>query len=403
MPRPATGQVIRDDRGASPVYRLRFTVDGRRERMTLGSEADGWTEAKACEALKDELARARLGLRQSVEPKPCPDLHTFASEWFAARETEGLRPATLAHLRWALVEHILPHFATMALDQITVAEVDRYVQAKARSGLSPSSINRTVSILGSILEQAVDYDLIPRNPAKGRRRRLRAPRPHRPYLDSAEQVAALLDGAKALDDAARVNVGQRRALLATLVFAGLRIGEALALRWHDVDLARGVLHVRGSKTDAGVRAVPMLEALRDEMAAYAVRARQDDDAYVFATTTGAKQTATNVRKRVLAKAIEAANERHAEAAIPEALTLHSLRRTAASIWFAVGETPPAVMAAMGHTTPAMTLAAYAREMQRRDGEPERLKALVEGRDVEEFRPPFRPQAAPENVERAATA
>jgi hypothetical protein len=61
------------------------------------------------------------------------------------------------------------------------------------------------------------------------------------------------------------------------------------------------------------------------------------------------------------------------------------------------------MAAMGHTTPAMTLAAYAREMQRRDGEPERLKALVEGRDVEEFRPPFRPQAAPENVERAATA
>jgi hypothetical protein len=36
------------------------------------------------------------------------------------------------------------------------------------------------------------------------------------------------------------------------------------------------------------------------------------------------------------------------------------------------------MAQMGHTTPNLTLAMYARQMDRRDGEPERLKALVEG-------------------------
>ena len=38
------------------------------------------------------------------------------------------------------------------------------------------------------------------------------------------------------------------------------------------------------------------------------------------------------------------------------------------------------MEQMGHTTPNLTLAIYAREMDRRDGEPERLKALVEGAD-----------------------
>jgi hypothetical protein len=38
------------------------------------------------------------------------------------------------------------------------------------------------------------------------------------------------------------------------------------------------------------------------------------------------------------------------------------------------------MAQMGHATPNLTLAIYARQMDRRDGEPERLKALVEGRD-----------------------
>lgn len=66
--------------------------------------------------------------------------------------------------------------------------------------------------------------------------------------------------------------------------------------------------------------------------------------------------------------------------LPEGLTPRSLRRTFASLLFALGETPPYVMAQMGHTTPNLTLAIYARQMDRRDGEPERLKALVEGRN-----------------------
>lgn len=55
-----------------------------------------------------------------------------------------------------------------------------------------------------------------------------------------------------------------------------------------------------------------------------------------------------------------------------------LRRTFASLLFAIGETPPYVMAQMGHTTPNLTLAIYARQMDRRDGEPDRLRTLVEG-------------------------
>lgn len=68
-----------------------------------------------------------------------------------------------------------------------------------------------------------------------------------------------------------------------------------------------------------------------------------------------------------------------EAHLPD-LTPHSLRRTFASILFALGETPPYVMAQMGHATPGLTLSIYARQMDRRDGEPERLSALVEGRE-----------------------
>ena len=74
----------------------------------------------------------------------------------------------------------------------------------------------------------------------------------RSYLDAAGQITVLLDAAGECDRKAsrgRTHV-ERRAMLAVLVYAGLRIGELCALRWRDVDLAGGWLHT-GSKTDAG--------------------------------------------------------------------------------------------------------------------------------------------------------
>jgi integrase len=63
------------------------------------------------------------------------------------------------------------------------------------------------------------------------------------------------------------------------------------------------------------------------------------------------------------------------------LTPHSLRRTFASLLFAIGEPPPFVMHEMGHTTANLTLAVYAKQMNRRDGEPARLKALIQGAEM----------------------
>jgi integrase len=101
------------------------------------------------------------------------------------------------------------------------------------------------------LEVAVEYDLIPTNPAAGRRRRLKADRPQRAYLDSAGQISALLDAAGALDAEARPDRSHvaRRPLVATRLFAGLRIGELLELRWRDVDLAPGWLDHRSISKD----------------------------------------------------------------------------------------------------------------------------------------------------------
>ncbi len=53
-------------------------------------------------------------------------------------------------------------------------------------------------------------------------------------------------------------------MLATFVFAGPRISELTALRWQDVDLAGNLVTIRKSKTDAGMRQIDLLPALRSD-------------------------------------------------------------------------------------------------------------------------------------------
>jgi integrase len=257
-------------------------------------------------------------------------------------------------------------------------------KAKSTAGLSNASINKTLDVMSQVLEAAVEYGHLQRNPAKGKRRRLQATKPARTWLDRADHIAALLDAASELDRQALTRRGQRRALLATLAFAGLRIGELLDLSWRDVDLARGTIAVRDSKTAAGIRTVNIVPVLRDELLAY--RASLRDLArtmLVFGTSTGGRQSETNVRRRILAPATTIANEALKDAGVeplPEGITPHSLRRTFASILVALGEDPAYVIGQLGHTDPSLTLRIYARQMARRDGERERLRALVEGHE-----------------------
>jgi integrase len=420
VPKAPTGGVVEKTTTRGTSFALRFRAHGRREFLHLGYAAEGWTRQRAEQELQNVLADVRRGMwrpppdpSDTQPPRDMPTFHEFASDWFQAQKLEGgrngrgLTAAGAADLQWRLCSHLLPTFAAQRLDEITIEDVDRYRQAKVREAerrrhaiaagrpprdrdgrllwpLSTTSINKTLSTLAAILEVAVEYELVPRNVAKGRRRRLPATTPRRSYIDRADHIAALLDAAGRLDGAAITGRGQRRALLATLVFAGLRISEALALCWRDIDLARGEILIRRSKTDAGIRKVRILPALRDELVALKARPGTPAPAELaFPTSTGSRQSVSNVRSRVLLRAIADANTALATAGLeplPDGLTPHSLRRTYASLLFAVGEPPPWVMRQMGHTTPNLTLAIYAREMDRRDGEPQRLKALVEGAD-----------------------
>lgn len=394
MARPATGQVIEREGANGRSFALRFRAYGERQYVTLGSTADGWTRQRAEQELDNVLADVRRGiwrhsepLRAAPAPVEVPTFHEFASEWFEARKHEW-RPRTVDDYYWALTNHLLPFFATHRLSEITIAEVDRYRAAKLREGrLSAAIINKTLTRLTQILEVAVEYGHLPSNPAAGKRRRLKATTPHRSWLEP-EQVKPLLDHAGRFH-AGRGRKGQGefrvdprlRALYATLTCCGLRISEALALRWRDVDLAGGRLTVRAAKTDAGVRHVNLWPEIREELIAYKAQAGQTaPDAFVFGTSTGKPETGSNVARR-LHRAVLRANEALADTETPlidETLTPHSLRRTFASLLYLQGETPVYVMEQMGHTDPKLALRIYAKVIGDRRHHGKRLIGVLNG-------------------------
>ncbi len=387
----STGEVVERKRAGGRVFALRFRAYGRRHFLTLGGAADGWTRPKAEAELRHILADVERGLwaphvARQAEAPGAPTFHEFASDWLDARRPE-LRDSSIADYSWQLCNHLLPFFHRHRLPQITVAEVDRYRDFKVREGvLSPESINKTITRLGQILAVAEERDLIARNPVRvnTRNRKLKTKRTRPVYLESADQIVAMIDAAAELDARPGARTAGRRALIATLVYAGLRIGEATALSWRDIDLANGRISVRDAKTEAGVRLVDILPALRDELTSHrhaSADALPTD--LVFPTSTGSRRDKDNARERVIRPVVAAADEllaRRGHAGLPAGVTAHKLRHTFASILYVRGEDPPYVMAQLGHTDPGFTLRVYAHAMRREEGDKEQLKALVEGRD-----------------------
>jgi integrase len=370
LARKATGQVVERKGKRGRVYALRFRAYGRREYATLGTAEEGWTRRRAEEQLANVLADVRRGIWRPAEPtepeRPteAPTFHVFASEWLADRRREGvLRPRTLEDYEWALTHHLLPYFADFQLSAITKRHVDAYKTHKATEGvIAPNQINKTLTRLSQILALAEEYELISGNPAFGRKRRLARTKPRRAWVEP-EQVPALLEASDQL------LAGRGRPLLATLIGAGLRISEALALERRHVNLTRGTVVVEQAKTEAGERTIDLPPALRDELALWLDRSPfKAPTALVFPTTTGKPDNRNNVRRRLLVKAVERANKRLAELGIEPIgrVAPHGLRRTYASLRHAAGDDVAYTSAQLGHEDPTFTLKIYVHAAKRRE-------------------------------------
>src|SRR5215469_378939 len=254
------------------------------------------------------------------------------------------------------------HLGDRRLQTLRPADLAALYATLSRAGLAPRTVKHAHNVLHRALEQAKLWGLLRDNPAE-----MAKP----PSIPDEERAILQPESARDLLERLR---GQPLYLLASLALAtGLRRGEALALRWRDVDLDAGRLtieqsleqtathgiRVKGPKTRHGRRTISLSAHIVDELRQHWRDQREQRlalglgkapaDSPVFATVDG-KFLSPNAITKAWPCAMAAIG-------MPD-VTLHSLRHTHASLLIASGMDILTISRRLGHSSPTITLNVY---------------------------------------------
>lgn len=235
------------------------------------------------------------------------------------------------------------------------------------------------SVLVSVLDLAVERDWVVKNVARRPVSKWKKGETRQTCLTRANEVESLLSAAQAIDRDLPAGQAHRHAFISVLVFGGLRISEALELRWRDVHFANSGLTVSRVKTKRSAGDITLLPPLREALLCIKpldVR----PEALIFPTSRGTKQGVNNARRRWFVPVVEEANalrEGSGDPLLP-ALTPHGLRHTCVSMLVAAKWNIFDVARHVGHEDVGFTDRTYNHAVDRRDGEGEKFAALIDG-------------------------
>jgi integrase len=252
---------------------------------------------------------------------------------------------------WRL--RVKPRWGDTAIGDIRPTAVQAWLSDLGRGSddvkpVGAAVVKRTHFVLARILADAVRDNLIAKNPTAG----VKLPRTtrKRPVYLTHQQVGALAAAA-----------GQYESLLLLLAYTGLRWGEAIGLRVHDLDMLRRRASITENAVQSGTqihvgtpkahkrRTVPLPQFLLIYLARQCEGRGRDD--LLFPGGDGGHLRRPHPESGWFAKAV-------AESKIPRT-TPHDLRHTAASLAVSAGANVKAVQKMLGHASAAMTLDVYA--------------------------------------------
>jgi len=315
---------------------------------------------KTREDVASKLVTALNDVRNGLTlPSYRTTLGAFLEQWLADVVWQRNRPSTAQGYEFYIRKYIIPALGRHQIRKLTPQQVQRFLNETHAKGLAPRTVQYIRAILRRALNQALRWELVARNVAT-----LADPPPGR----SPEMRPLTTADARQFLAAAR---GHRHEhLFAVLLGTGLRIGEALALRWSDVDLDDGVITVRHAlerihgrpwrlavpKSESGKRLVPLIgptaEALRAQRTLtlemrLAVGAAWQDLDFVFPTAIGTPGDQSNVYhqfKKLLR-----------QAGLADCYRVHDLRHSRATYLLAAGVPDRLVMGIIGHSQLSMTM------------------------------------------------
>jgi integrase len=342
--RTVAGLYERETSDGRQVFETRLQVGGRRKRQTLRAQTptDAVREQRALLAKYEAGAPIVTGADLSLR-----GLREQWEEWATSSGCK-LAPRTIASYVDVLDRHVLRLLGPgTKAGAVRPADLRRMIDRLNAEALSSWYVHSILTAVSALFRFGVRRDLVAENPARLLDRGDR-PSPKRReearYLDRGEidrLLAKLSDGF--------------RPVAAVCAFAGLRVSEALGLRWSDVDFATGMLHVPGTKTAASKQAVPMTSALVAELEEHLRRQPGVGEALLFRTAAGKPRT-----RHAVGNAVRTAGNRaglNPDGVKPVAP--HDLRHSCAGLMFAAGVPVPKVAAILRHASPRITLTVYA--------------------------------------------
>lgn len=325
--------------------------------------ASAATKAEAIVVRASKMGDARRGARE-------PSRMTFAQyapEWIASytgRTSRGIRQETVDDYRKTLgldkngnvrddYDGACQFLGRLRLSEIGPSDIKRYARHLGSQGMSKGTVRLRLAPVRALLATALEDELIVSNPSAG----LRIGHVVGGSEEDKGKVKAKALTHEELRALIREAAPEWRLLIEFLAHTGLRVSEALALRWDDLDLGQRRVRVRrrwyrggfaAPKSRFGKRDVPiskgMARALWLRKGAHA-----EGDALVFARPAGGPFDGDSVHR-----VVSAAGRR---AGIPSAHP-HMLRHTCASMLFARGLNAKQVQAWLGHHSASFTLDTY---------------------------------------------
>jgi integrase len=322
-------------------------VAGKRQRKVMTGRTRKEASIKLQQALAAKSSNTLVSRTTSVEKWLRYWLEVICPE-------RGLKVNTLKSHRSKVERYLIPGIGAHRLDKLEPEHIRAMYAAMRARGLSESTIRQTHAVLGRALKVAVRERKLATNPAT----MMDPPK----VPDSKRTGLAIEDARKVLAAAG----DDPRWFLALLL--GMRQGEVLALRWSDVDLAAGVLHVERSlsvkpgagfvfetpKTVLSRAPLPLPTVVLSRLAV--LRARHAQSCPQVGRTGAcvcllfAKDDGSPIHPRADYARWKALLERAGVAHVP----LHAARNTTATLLRATGVTAQDQRAILRHTTIAMT-------------------------------------------------
>lgn len=338
--------------------------DGVTRQVQRQAKTRGAAERALAVALRD---RGRSGTGHEITPDT--KMAVLAEKWFS--ELEGKSPSTMQAYRDRLDRQVLPALGNVRVRELSVGLLDRHLAA-VRASHGPALAKMTKSVISGMCSLACRHDAMKSNPCRDVARIPSRPR-RAPRSLTVEEVQAVRAW---LSDDAKARERDLPELVAFMVATGLRIGEACAVSWPDVDLDAGTVTVRGTvlrvrgqglvvsrpKSAAGERELEL-----PSWCVALLRKRGPSSGPVFAAPRSRTLRDPNNTRRDLREAFVAMGM--------SGVTSHAFRKTVATLMDEAGLSARSAADQLGHAKPSVTQDVYYGRKRRATGAAKVLEQL----------------------------